>query len=123
MIFFLLQATQIVDMGQTPNVWYDIIKQSLTAGTIVALLWMILRGRQKAIDDKAVLLASSLTEFKAQVEKDNAKFETDLKDLEGRMREFEKNYLARFEEVNHNIAQLTTEVRVALSQLKQLKQG
>lgn len=128
---FILQVSQL-DITPTPNILYDIAKQLLTIGSVVGLLWLLLKGKQKAIDDKAELLASGLTEFKAQVEKQITKLENELKeelkqfdldyrDTERRVREIEKNYIARFEEVNHNISQLTTEVRVALAELKQFK--
>lgn len=130
---FILQVSQL-DITPTPNILYDIAKQLLTIGSVVGLLWLLLKGKQKAIDDKAELLATGLTEFKAQVKEQITKLENELKEelkqfdldyreTERRVREIEKNYISRFEELKDKIGELAIEVREVLIEFKNIKKA
>jgi len=61
MDFFYLLILQIqTEVITRPDIAYDIAKQLGTIGAVVGLLWLILKGKQKAIDDEAARLASEL---------------------------------------------------------------
>lgn len=127
----ILQATEVITR---PDIAYDIAKQLGTIGAVVGLLWLILKGKQKAIDDEAARLASELEKFRVQVAAQITKLETDLKEelkqfdldyreTDKRVREIEKNYISRFEELKDKINDLALEVRQVLTEFKQFKQG
>lgn len=138
---FILQVQQ--EIITRPDIAYDLAKQLGTIASVVGLLWLLLKGKQKAIDDKAELLAADLKSFKTQVVHDTdrleglikeqtTKLENDLreelkqfyldyKETEERVREIEKNYIARFEEVKEKIGELALEVRQVLTEFKNLK--